>query len=365
MASSPTHDPSTSLHAGTSLSSTSKTPAPPTDNAAPLNPASPTLAERARGAIYGVCCCDALGAPVMTDFTADKTKHKPITLAENYRPVTLFNAPPGSFTDDGSMTLALATSFIADNGKYSRSTVIENFKAWYFDGKYSSLDYAFDIGGSTSTAMRTWGERVDASDQTQEKVDEALNIERCSGNGSLMRCVPVGLVMHTRPLKEAQRVAREQSDLTHPYSRCADACSLYTALVVGVMKGKSKQELFDFISDFDISDRCLRKNIAKYTTIASWATNYPGLNHYGYCGGEVATTLETALFGFFTTDNFADGALKVVNSGGDTDTAGAVYGGLAGAFYGYDAIPDHWVKGLQRSDLIKDVASKLGKLAEM
>jgi ADP-ribosylglycohydrolase len=50
--------------------------------------------------------------------------------------------------------------------------------------------------------------------------------------------------------------------------------------------------------------------------------------------------------------------LAVVNLGGDSDTAGAVYGGLAGVFYGYDAIPPRWVNGMQNGEFIQDIADK-------
>ena len=53
-------------------------------------------------------------------------------------------------------------------------------------------------------------------------------------------------------------------------------------------------------------------------------------------------TLEAALWAFHTTDTFRDGALKVVNLGEDADTTGAVYGQIAGAFYGEDGIPAEW-----------------------
>jgi ADP-ribosylglycohydrolase len=48
----------------------------------------------------------------------------------------------------------------------------------------------------------------------------------------------------------------------------------------------------------------------------------------------------------------------VINLGGDSDTAGAVYGGLAGVFYGYDAIPPRWVNGMQNGEFIQDIADK-------
>jgi hypothetical protein len=58
--------------------------------------------------------------------------------------------------------------------------------------------------------------------------------------------------------------------------------------------------------------------------------------------GYVVESLEAALWAFHRTDNFRDGALLAVNLGDDADTTGAVYGQLAGTYYGEDGIPESW-----------------------
>ena len=74
-------------------------------------------------------------------------------------------------------------------------------------------------------------------------------------------------------------------------------------------------------------------------------------------------TLEAALWAFFKYDNWKDGALAVVNLGEDSDTVGAVYGGLSGAFYGYDSIPSDWIERMQKKDLISGIAGGVTDLA--
>ena len=39
--------------------------------------------------------------------------------------------------------------------------------------------------------------------------------------------------------------------------------------------------------------------------------------------------------------------LSAINLGGDTDTAGACCGALAGAFWGPGAVPERWKNGLE------------------
>jgi ADP-ribosylglycohydrolase len=63
--------------------------------------------------------------------------------------------------------------------------------------------------------------------------------------------------------------------------------------------------------------------------------------------GYVRDTLHHALVSFIRTDSFADCLIRAVNLGGDADTIGAVAGGLAGVYYGFDAIPTEWVETLE------------------
>jgi ADP-ribosylglycohydrolase len=59
-----------------------------------------------------------------------------------------------------------------------------------------------------------------------------------------------------------------------------------------------------------------------------------------------------------TTDTYRDCVLKAVNLGGDTDTVAAIAGGLAGALYGYDAIPREWLDTLLRREYIEQLCER-------
>ena len=74
--------------------------------------------------------------------------------------------------------------------------------------------------------------------------------------------------------------------------------------------------------------------------------------------GYVVDTLEAAIWCLLTTKSYKDCVLKAVNLGDDTDTVAAVAGGLAGALYGYDSIPQEWLQKLKRADYIEDMCKK-------
>ena len=65
--------------------------------------------------------------------------------------------------------------------------------------------------------------------------------------------------------------------------------------------------------------------------------------------------LEAAVWSLVNTNSFEDALLKAVNLGDDTDTVGAIAGGLAGLFYGYDAIPEEWLAEIQRREWIEEI----------
>lgn len=82
--------------------------------------------------------------------------------------------------------------------------------------------------------------------------------------------------------------------------------------------------------------------------------------------GWAVSTLQAALWAFDNSDTFEDGMIAAVNLGGDADSIGAVFGQIAGAFYGFDAIPERWLKKIKNADkvnaLIEDlIQTKFGK----
>jgi ADP-ribosylglycohydrolase len=77
--------------------------------------------------------------------------------------------------------------------------------------------------------------------------------------------------------------------------------------------------------------------------------------------GYVLHTLEASIWCLLTTDNYKDAVLKAVNLGKDTDTTGAVTGGLAGLLYGFENIPQNWIKQIAKQEDIKDLAERLSE----
>ncbi|BCS23220.1 ADP-ribosylglycohydrolase family protein [Aspergillus puulaauensis] len=326
---------------------------------------SPTVASRIKGSIFGVAVVDALGGPV--EFHA-RGSFEPVT---DFQHNATFGVPPGTWTDDTSMTLCLAKSLIDSKGQFVAQAAIRNYIEWHENGYLSATDNCFDVGIGTTRALKIWKTYFEQSpgvkkddpvghEGGQPAIDKALKREYSCGNGSLMRISPIGLV-YFRDMDEALYNAAASSNATHPYPTCAECCVIYTKLIVRALNGASKEDLAQEVVSTEFKDTKLKQQLSRYTSLQDWqATDEDVIKSSGY----VVSTLDAALWSFFTTSTFESGALRAVNLGDDADTVGAVYGGLAGAFYGLGAIPSGWVAGLQKREVVDEIASGLVSLSQ-
>lgn len=189
-----------------------------------------------------------------------------------------------------------------------------------------------------------------------------------------MRCTPIPLIYYGFP-ERAQRYAAQASFPTHPHPTCVQAAQIYTQLISQMMDNRaieSKTDIWNALQAFDQTGNgkfgsgghmtsALCDTFGRYTTLDSFQnTQQKDIKSSGY----VVHTLEAALWAFFTTGTFEEGALKVVNLGDDADTVGAVYGGLAGAWYGIEAIPEEWLSGIQAKNMVDKVVEGVVTLVE-
>ncbi|KAL4751213.1 hypothetical protein BDW72DRAFT_98715 [Aspergillus terricola var. indicus] len=325
----------------------------------------PTVESRIKGSIYGVAVVDALGGPV--EFQP-RGSFEPVT---DYQHNSNFDVPPGTWTDDTSMTLCLAKSLIDSSGVFDSQAAIRNYINWHDHGYLSATDECFDIGTATSKALEIWRryfnqfptikmDDLAGREGGQPEIDKALKHKKYCGNGSLMRVSPIGLVYFNN-MTEALYQAAASSNVTHPYPTCAECCTIYTKLIVCAINGASKKDLAAELAATRFKDRKLEQRLGRYASLEDWqAKAERDIDSSGY----VISTFEAALWSFFSTSTLESGALRAVDLGWDADTVGAVYGGLAGAFYGLEAIPSRWIEGLQKREVIEEIADRLAKLGE-
>ena len=161
-----------------------------------------------------------------------------------------------------------------------------------------------------------------------------------AGNGSLMRLAAVPLFFARDP-ETSVRMSGESSRTTHGTAACIDACRYFGGLIAGAVLGETKEALLAprYCPVAGLWDRePLCPEIDEVAGGSFTRREPPEIVGSGY----VVKSLEAALWAFHRSESFGDGCLLAVNLGDDADTTAAIYGQLAGAYYGIDGIPREW-----------------------
>jgi ADP-ribosylglycohydrolase len=177
-----------------------------------------------------------------------------------------------------------------------------------------------------------------------------------------MRLAPVPLFFARDPAQAIEK-SGESSRTTHGAAVCVDACRYLGGLIAGAVNGATKEALLsDHYSPAPgcWEDRPLAPEIAEIAGGSFKCREPPDIRGTGF----VVDCLEAALWAFHRGSSFEDGALWAVNLGDDADTTGAVFGQIAGAFYGARSIPERWISVLCKRDLIESFAERLRGMAE-
>jgi ADP-ribosyl-[dinitrogen reductase] hydrolase len=300
------------------------------------------LTDRYDGALLGLAAGDALGTTV--EFRRPGT-FEPVTDIVGGGP---FNLEPGQWTDDTSMALCLAESLL-ERGGFDPVDQLQRYVRWFRHGHHSSTGRCFDIGNTVRDALTRF---EDTGDPWSGSTDP-----HAAGNGSLMRVAPIPLFFLDVPEVAIARAA-DSSRTTHGAPEAVDACRYYCGLMIGALQGLSKEELVSPLFTPFASLWAQQPLAPKIEAIARGSflrKEPPDIQGSGY----VVHSMEAALWAFARSTSFRDGALLAVNLGDDADTTGAIYGQLAGAFYGAEAIPAAWRARLARGDEITALAKSL------
>jgi len=304
-----------------------------------------------RSGIWGLVVGDSLGAPV--EF--GERWMRDMDPVKEMRSGGIFEVPVGGWTDDTSMILATLDSL---RYGYCLDDMMERFAAWMRNGEYSIFNEAIGIGKIIREAILDYEQNGDV--RTCGRTSESDN-----GNGSLMRILPVCLYGYKKWKKgfmtetEVVDMVHEVSALTHAHDRSKVACGLYYFLVRAVIEGTGNLKArladgiacgFAFYRNTDAVGELKYysriENIEKLSRI-----DREDIKSTGY----VVDSLEAAVWCLVTTESFKECLLKAVNLGVDTDTIAAIAGGLAGLYYGYEAIPEEWLDVLQKREWIEEM----------
>jgi ADP-ribosyl-[dinitrogen reductase] hydrolase len=378
-------------------------------------PTPASAATKIRLSIAATAWIDALGAP------QEFQKRASFPFVTTMLPNKNFNLPPGVWTDDTSMMLCLAHSIStyretpnsAVPGGFDEVHQLVQYQRWYRHGFLSAVDSCFDIGATIKFALELFSRH--SPDEALYRIRCDLGGEHCSGNGSLMRILPIGLA-YWQDESQAKLYARRSSQTTHASVMCIESCEMWTCAIARIMEATtqprnsnsqhsfSKFSLLEFISSFPYASTKLRQALTipfgapprpdsrvdleqyylKYHPLlrliqdTQGPVGLPRDKKFPYCippsdrlpsSGFVVHSLVAALYCFFATKTFDEGALMAINLGDDADTVGAIYAGLAACWYAAEegkANHVFWTKRVKewrkmsvKSKLVDQIAEKL------
>jgi ADP-ribosyl-[dinitrogen reductase] hydrolase len=302
-----------------------------------------------KAGIFGVCIGDALGVPV--EFRSrEQLKRSPVT---KMRALGTHHQPIGTWSDDGSLTLCLADSLC--NG-YDLEDIALKFLQWYNAEIWTPHGRVFDIGIATREAIY--------------KISKGYKLVLCggtseydNGNGSLMRILPLLFYIKNLPIEQRFDITKEVSSITHAHIRSILACFIYLEFLLEILNGSEKFEAYQKMKStvrnfLDNNGNCSQDELYKFERILN-------NNIYDYeeakisSSGYVLHSLEASLWCLLNSESYSEAVLKAVNLGEDTDTTGAITGGIAGIYYGFENIPEDWVSELVRKDDIETLCNTL------
>ena len=304
--------------------------------------------------MLGLIVGDALGVPVEFMSRTELMKN-PVTGMREYG---THHQPRGTWSDDSSMALAELDS-IRTVGTIDYTDMMERFSRWCMYGEYTPFGEVFDIGIATSRALMNYAKGI-------APLESGGKTEWDNGNGSLMRILPVCLYLFERQKKvctsenESIYMIHAVSALTHAHVRSQMACGIYYFVVKAILEEEGSlenrlQKGMDRAYQYyrqDLSNHRELENYKRLADLSKFKENpKEGIKSSGY----VVDTLEAAVWCLLHSHSYKETVLMAVNLGEDTDTIGAVAGGLAGLYYKEEGIPQEWTQVLQRREWIEEV----------
>ncbi|BDS10383.1 ADP-ribosylglycohydrolase family protein [Aureispira anguillae] len=304
-----------------------------------------------KSAILGLAVGDALGVPV--EFMSREMLQKnPVKIMREFG---THKQPKGTWSDDSTMTFCLMETLAQG---YDLRDLGDRFVRWYRQAYWTPYKNVFDMGNTTRQAI------IRLETQQIEPTQAGGKDRQSNGNGSLMRILPLLFYTKELPINQRWKITRAVSALTHGHFVACFACFIYLEyarlLLEGHDKWKAYQLMLDLVNGFTTTQSFLEGDLHSFHRIFQAPKQLAQLpKNQINSGGYVIDSLEASFWCLLNGNNYSETVLSAVNLGRDTDTTGAITGGLAGILYGESGIPLTWISYLARLNDILDLIERL------
>lgn len=326
-----------------------------------MSPPTNPRTSKVLGALLGVHAGDSLGATLEFMPWSDVIREYPSGLRDIIGGGP-FSWPAGHATDDTDLTRAVLLAYLdrskSNDGGFNIAQAAAEYALKWRDGDWPGRrkgSWPDDIGGATSTGIHRY---KDSRDTTTSGAgpDNA-------GNGSLMRCIPTGLFGAGSEKRVAESMAI--SEFTHDDERCMVACAAYNEIVAALVEGKDAVEAVEIGKSIalDLQGEDVAAAIEKGEKMDVEKMANEGPENHGFSPtGYVLDSLKISIAAVLDKRGLEDVLVDVVRLGDDTDTNGAIAGGLLGARDGVEGIPGRWLEVLQFREEFEEVAREILRL---
>lgn len=292
------------------------------------------IEDKILGGLYGVFVGDALG--VTYEFMSAKNIPD---IDLKIRGGGYFNLSVGQVSDDSEMTILVLNAIasiinldVNDFLKKYQPTIINKYRWWYNTNPP-------DIGNTIRRSI---------SSKDMVETAKTKNFGSIS-NGVLMRIYPIAVYGTCKNLndKDLHKLVRLECDVTHPNDLVVDVAYLYCIIVKMILNNYSIQYIKDNICNYTTNEviKSLIKDANLYPepiTLNGKKIMTDDAKFMGYMG----IALQNTLYELFNGYSFDASIQNIIKRGGDTDTNGAIAGGILGAYYGKANIKKKWIKSV-------------------
>jgi len=291
--------------------------------------------------IMGFIIGDALGVPL---------EFKKRDLFKNNKVTDMISSDrigsKGVWSDDSSMVIATMKSIIDNKGKINYESIMDNFILWVSNKDFIATDKAFGIGRATFLALGNY------HNKRYEKItDCGMKGFNYNGNGSLMRILPIAYYCYYKKLNddEIYHLVKDISSLTHSHEISVLGCFIYVLLVIELLSGEEKENAYSNIKKYNYRKYFSLENIKYYDRLLNndiSKLNVDSISSMGF----IVDTLEAVIWCFINNNSYDKCVIEAINLGNDSDTIGALVGGLSGIYYGN--LPSKWLDSIVKKDYL-------------
>lgn len=303
--------------------------------------------QRLAGGLWGLLVGDAVGVPY--EFH-NPSELPPFAQLDMCPPPAFERAhahvPNGTWSDDGAQALVLLASLLKQQG-LDLEDFAQGLVRWYKYGYMAVNLQVFDVGIQTAAAIRRIIQGYPAE-------QAGANDEQANGNGSLMRVLPLAL-WHQGTDAELIELAQLQSVVTHRHKRSQVCCALYCLWARGLLNAQTLDVAWQHAVN------TLRAYYGESSDYSAELEFYirPDDKPIGQGSGYVVDSMRSARMVLQRETSYETVIKAAIALGHDTDTTACIAGGIAGIYYGLDAIPISWMQALRGKEMVEPLINQL------